>query len=491
MKTPALLIRADASVQIGTGHAMRMIALAQAWQRRGGQAHLLSAELPPAVADRVIAASIRLHALDDALTVGDTGDQDRTVEVAQRIGAQWVVVDGYHFSRDFQTAVRNDALRLAVVTDFDYCQPWSCDMIINQNPHAKAETYACDVEDCQRLLGTRYVLLRREFLSHCEAQHSPSPDRPRRVLMTLGGSDAANTTGAILTALDQCRTDPMEIRVLIGSANPHQSLLQKQAASSPHSIELLVSVNDMPAQYTWADAVITAGGSSCWEWMYFGLDAAVVVIADNQQPIYDELVQANMAIGLGGTHIGVDVSRLQTFVQNIHRESRQPDRFRQWVDGYGADRIAAALDSGVWLRAATQRDCQMYFDWANDPLVRQHALQTDEIPWSDHVEWFHGQLASDQRRLFVAMRAEQPVGQIRFSQTPDGTWLIAYSIADQARDCGLGDELLRLGIAAMQFAGEQRFVATVKHTNTASAKCFDRLGWCKTMCEETYEYRNQ
>jgi RimJ/RimL family protein N-acetyltransferase len=215
------------------------------------------------------------------------------------------------------------------------------------------------------------------------------------------------------------------------------------------------------------------------------------VIADNQQPIYDELVQANMAAGLGGTHTGVDASRLQSFLHNIRSERRQPDRFREWIDGYGADRIAAALDSGVWLRAATPQDCQMYFDWANDPLVRQCSLQSDEIRWSDHVDWFHPQLVSKQQRLFVAMRAEQPVGQIRFSQSHDGAWLIAFSIAAQARGSGLGGELLRLGIAAMQFAGEQSFVAKVKHNNTTSAKCFDRLGWCKTSCEETYEYRNQ
>ena len=44
-----LFIRADASVSIGTGHIMRMIALGQAWQAQGGEVHFLCAEITPAL----------------------------------------------------------------------------------------------------------------------------------------------------------------------------------------------------------------------------------------------------------------------------------------------------------------------------------------------------------------------------------------------------------------------------------------------------------
>lgn len=499
MPVPILLIRADASVQTGTGHVMRMLALAQAWQRRGGQVHLNSRSLPATLASRLAAESITLHsfpassqAADDfpaSSQAADDSDQQLTIAVAHQIGAAWVVADGYSFSPEFQVAIRTSSLKLAMVTDFDYCRQWSADVILNQNPHASREPYACAVAECQRLFGTRYALLRNEFLQVRDDSAEPAERRHRRLLITLGGSDADNVTGKILDLLGDVETQPLDVRVLVGPANPHHDLLRAIGDGSSHRVEILTSVRDMPAQYLWADAAITAGGSSCWEWMYFGLPAAIIVIAANQQPIYDELVHQKIAMGLGNPRL-LESRELRRFVNSISDEVVDRHRFRDWVDGYGADRFAAVMDSGVWLRGATESDSRMYFGWANDPVVRENSLQSDEIKWTEHANWFSEQLRRDDRRLFVAVRGEQPVGQIRMSLTAEGEWLIGFSVAAEARGCGLGGEILRLGIAAMQFANERRFLALVKPTNESSAKCFERLGWQRTLIQQTYHYRN-
>jgi UDP-2,4-diacetamido-2,4,6-trideoxy-beta-L-altropyranose hydrolase len=479
-----LLIRADASAASGTGHVMRMIALAQAWRSRGGRVHLASHHLPQGLLQRLKAEQIQFHqvAYDQP---GTAIDAHESVHLSRQLGARWIVADGYAFGHSFQEVVQQAGLRLAIVTDFDYCPRWDCDLLVNQNPHAADEAYVAP-PICKRFLGTRFALLRNEFTDSVIEETASNRPR-RRLLITLGGSDIDNGTGKILRAIEdpQIVKDRWEIRVLVGTANPHGEALADQIAHSRHQVQLLNHVSDMAAQYRWADRLIGAGGSSCWEWMYFGLQAAIVVIADNQQPIYDHLVRHGIACGLGRVDCWDAVSArelLHVFLGRDDSETDDARRFRHLVDGFGAQRIAAAMDSaasdvGIWLRRAENQDCRRYFDWANDPLVRAQSLTSDPVQWESHQEWFARQLVSADARLWIGMRDERPVGQVRWNRNSSGEWVVSFSVAAEARGSGVGKELIRLGTARMRMEVDAPLTATVRVDNNASARCFQRLGW--------------
>src|SRR5262249_13227950 len=124
-----LLLRADAGVRMGTGHVMRCLALAQAWQDVGGRAVLASASLAPGLDDVLGDQHIGLETL--SAEPGTEGDARRTLGLAARLGAEWVVVDGYPFSGRYQQAIKQAGRRVFALDDHGHAEHYWADFVLN------------------------------------------------------------------------------------------------------------------------------------------------------------------------------------------------------------------------------------------------------------------------------------------------------------------------------------------------------------------------
>lgn len=343
MVKQTLLIRADASTRIGTGHVMRCLALAQAWEDSGRRAAFAMGMDAPALEDRLRSDGMEVVHL--SAEPGSLEDAEMTADIAQKMGAGWAVVDGYHFGSDYQRIIKESGLRLLFIDDNGHADHYYADIVLNQNLHANEELYRKREPYTKLLLGTKYVLLRREFWPW-RGWKREIPEVARKVLVTLGGSDPDNVTLKVIQALQQVEVDGLEALVVIGAANPNRQELDKVLESSKHYIRLESNARNMPSLMAWADISISAGGSTSWELAFMRLPSLVIALAENQIRIAEMLNISKIAIPLGW-HEDLSITEIaESVIKLMTNKNSRTETFMKCldlVDGKGNDRIISFL----------------------------------------------------------------------------------------------------------------------------------------------------
>jgi len=339
----SLLLRADANMRIGAGHLMRCLALAQAWQEAGGNAVFLMDKKTPALEARLQSDGMEIAYL--TAQPGSADDAGQTVKLAREFGSQWVAVDGYHFDADYQKAIKEAEFKLLFIDDYGHADYYFADLVLNQNLHADATIYVRREPYTELLLGTSYVLLRREFLKWRGWERAIS-EIAHKVLVTLGGGDPDNITLKVIRALQHIEIDGLEVHVVIGETNPHYEILRAAVNDSQLPMHLERNVKDMPDLMAWADVAISAGGSTSWEMAFMGLPNIILILAENQRLTAELLDRRGASLNLGW-HQEVSSTRIAEGLEELSMSSARrvamSVRCVELVDGKGAERIVQKI----------------------------------------------------------------------------------------------------------------------------------------------------
>jgi UDP-2,4-diacetamido-2,4,6-trideoxy-beta-L-altropyranose hydrolase len=485
MKRGILLVRADATVMSGTGHVMRCLALAQTWQRAGGEVIFAMAQSTVAIRERLQSEQIQIISIDaDPASAGDT---EQVIRVAQVHNAEWLVVDGYHFDARYVAELQKVGPVL-LVDDNGEAEFYSSALVLNQNLHAEAGMYAKKALLTRLLLGPRYALLRTEFMAYQNWMRKV-PDRGTRVLLTMGGSDPKDLTPSILSALCNLAVEDLHIRVIVGGSAGNRSAVAEIEDKFPERVELMSNVMNMAGLMAWADIAVAGAGTTCWEMCLMGLPAILVVVADNQEFIAEHLAKAGAAVAAGEA-ASLDCMYLSQIAARLledgPRRAQMSQSARQLVDGLGCERVRAALlDRELNLRPAREDDCQLLFEWAGDPVARAASFHSQSISWADHVNWFSERLRDVDSVIYIGENAAgKPVGLVRFNIGGDGA-VLSVNVAPEFRSQGWGRELIAFSIHSLVRAGRVRRIdAFVKPDNYASVRLFEASGFRRAGMEK-------
>lgn len=486
-----LLIRVDSGLDMGSGHLMRCLALAQAWQDHGGTVlFVIACELPNAKT-RLIEEGFDI--INIQTNPGSAEDAYLTTELAHKYNASWVVVDGYRFGGDYQKAIKEAGLNLLFFDDYGHADYYPADVVLNQNIHADEKLYRNRAAYTKLLLGTQYVLLRREFL-RWQGYQREIPETARKLLITMGGSDPQNATLKVLQALRYIDMDGLEAVVVVGGGNPHYETLRDFVRGVNLPVCFERDVKDISQLMAWADVAITAGGTTCWELAFMGVPFVIVVLAENQQPVAYSLNNIDCALNLGW-HWDLSPSRISQHLMKLMQDHKYRTEMSQCgqriVDGKGAMRVLSYVGFKVIkLRPACEKDCKLLWEWVNDPLVRNCSFNSDPISWEEHVKWFNKKLYDPNCFIFIAEDQNGiPVGQIRFDIN-DEQAEVGLSIDKCWRGLGYGTLLIRYGVKEMfQNTTIKSIHAFIKPCNIGSIKSFERAGFKRVEPEYLKETR--
>src|SRR5258708_5663820 len=331
------------------------------------------AEATPAVRARLVAESWEVVSIVHG--AGTREDWGETIALARLQHAEWVVVDGYQFTTDYQQALKAAGLKILFLDDYGHASHYSADVVLNQNIGADEELYAKREPKTRLLLGPRYSLLRREFSAWREWERE-IPPVARRVLVTMGGSDPQNVTARVIEALSATRLEGFESVIVAGGSNPRcnslQDLANQAQQQSGAKITVRKDVSNMPELMAWADVAISAAGSTCWELCLLGLPSLLIDVAPNQTALAGDLGRLGCAVHLGDAR-GVSAAKLSAELERVMRSADLRRSLslaaRKLVDGFGAKRVISVMrGSGeIYLRRAGASDTRLLWGRANDP----------------------------------------------------------------------------------------------------------------------------
>lgn len=291
--------RADASIEIGTGHVMRCLTLAEALRDQGAECQFICSAEDGNMLQAIREKGFKASGVEPFMNWRIDAEQTQADLAESRVN--WIIVDHYALDSRWEQALKAHCHKLMVIDDLAD-RTHDCDLLLDQNlGRLKSDYEKLVPAACQLLIGPKYALLRPEFAAWRDysLKRRAVDTELKQLLISMGGTDYSNSTSQILQALKQVPLPTnCHITVVMGASSPWIQQATALAETMPWSTEVKVNVGNMAELMANSDLSIGAAGSTSWERCCLGLPSIQFVLANNQRLIANALHLANAAISV-------------------------------------------------------------------------------------------------------------------------------------------------------------------------------------------------
>jgi len=365
-----ILFRADANPNIGLGHIMRCLSIADAMAATSNSTILPRGkqDIKFVLADDQTSDLIKYRGYEPIILHTDYRVMDSEIEkwteLEDSIDADLIIVDSYFVTDHYLTYLREEVGRVCYLDDV-LSFPYPTDILINYNAYASAESYQRLYATCEQkpelILGPSYAPLREMFRDVTTREQK---ETVTDILLSTGGSDELHIALEFVKYLRDHPSTDMTYHVLIGAMNTDKDEIRSLAVDKDW-IVLHENVADMRSLICSMDLVISAAGSTLYEICACGVPLITFFTADNQVPGAEAFEKLGLAINIGdlrkpesikkgavisGTLDSQAIEKMITYSLTTEARVKMSKRQRAIIDGHGAERLAEALFEKVEIR---------------------------------------------------------------------------------------------------------------------------------------------